>query len=1238
MYGGPGKLGRGGGGGSAGKRNIHAPPINRGAPAGRLSLGGGPRGRGGASSAAISSPSTSSLQVEESFSLVRENPLNFGMAIKLSPDLVEEIKRVEAQRGSVRIKFDANANNPNGNVILVGDKTFKFTWSREPGDFCDIYEERQSGQDGNGLLVESGGTWRKLNVERELDESTKNHVKRRSEEAERKLLFIDWAIVLDHQNPSMKNQMKALAAAESTPWRNFKHRKEPPFKKPKSDPASGGPPKSVYKSGLPVTTLSKGKLSAGSPLSAQPEQHGAPGSPIGSGNLVKGHAVVQDVAPNQPMNKTASSDKEMHSRLPSSTIREKPPKHNKNTEAKPADLRSLMISLLLEHQSRGMSLKALEKAIGDAMPNSARQIEPILRQIATFQAPGRYFLKPGVEMDGLKKPPPQIGSSPEIYHRQSPAPEKFDQFPAQDPTFSIKTAADDEEQGELNSLSVDTMDTTEKIDIIHNSPDQFTDKKVSNNSEALAGSSSDSGSDSDSESDSSDSGSDSGSHSKSKSQSPVGSRSESSSDSDSDASSSSKEASDEHVDITTSDDEKESNHKLQDSDPISPKPSVPWSQPDDEDVDIGNYDKQDDHVSDAVEIDKDSPEDDHDAERPPANYLFPNKEGEEQVEEIRPSFPDHHEQQERPVSEKTHAVDFLVTNDSKHDQSGTNERSSKGKSKRCFDDKHSDERTHNRKRLKSKNSNEPVAGTIHSLFGESPCNSSPDKPLQGPDKGPINLSFNRTARDGTNDPNSQTGFNQVLPTRYVSDSHQPGQTSYEARGWTEAPSGEKRPGKHDILDHGVKYSERSLQTNEGVRGQKGFNTEGQCEDGLVSERRQMTFSSEGVGDKHATMAESHYRKSDVLGKVKEASTSNSYMGYSPKDNNTSNTDRSPVMNGRGSLLRREHSDLELGEFREPFRDETPGPKKQFERKSSFKQLDDNPVNSEFWNSDFSRGKPHNKITADSGKLSPPNSEAAVSGIPGGPSKRKDPEVYVDDLTRSHHKGTRPLHQHHQLWGDHIEVGLQNNKVPEVSNKSRFAEVGTGQGPNLEAYGDTSRKASVNSTEQQHDPIRGVGSYTKKESKKQKPNMVGDSNDRRKDASVTESIDGAQKKKECLSDENSCSYTKYEKEEPELKGPIKDASQYKEYVKEYQEKYESYCSLNKILESYRDEFSKLGKDLEAHKGRDMKRYCDILEQMRSSFRQCGEKHKRLKKIFVVLYEELKHLKQMIKDYAASYKKD
>lgn len=71
-------------------------------------------------------------------------------------------------------------------IIDVGGKEFRFTWSKD-GDLCDIYEERRSGEDGNGLLVESGCAWRKLNVQRVLDESTKNHVKRRSEEAERKM-------------------------------------------------------------------------------------------------------------------------------------------------------------------------------------------------------------------------------------------------------------------------------------------------------------------------------------------------------------------------------------------------------------------------------------------------------------------------------------------------------------------------------------------------------------------------------------------------------------------------------------------------------------------------------------------------------------------------------------------------------------------------------------------------------------------------------------------------------------------------------------------------------------------------------------------------------------------------------------------------------------------------------------------------------------------------------------------
>ena len=38
----------------------------------------------------------------------------------------------------------------------------------EQGELGDIYEERQSGEDGNGVLVGSGSVWRKLNMQRTL--------------------------------------------------------------------------------------------------------------------------------------------------------------------------------------------------------------------------------------------------------------------------------------------------------------------------------------------------------------------------------------------------------------------------------------------------------------------------------------------------------------------------------------------------------------------------------------------------------------------------------------------------------------------------------------------------------------------------------------------------------------------------------------------------------------------------------------------------------------------------------------------------------------------------------------------------------------------------------------------------------------------------------------------------------------------------------------------------------------
>lgn len=124
--------------------------------------------------------------------------------------------------------------------------------------------------------------------------------------------------------------------------------------KPYSRLTAGGPPKTVFKPGLPAS-LSKGRLSLGSPVSSKPEQHGPSTSPVGIGDLVKGHNAVSDIAGTQNSNKISSSEKDIGNRR-NSAISEKS-KFDRSIEAKPADLRSLITSLLLEHQPTGMSRK-----------------------------------------------------------------------------------------------------------------------------------------------------------------------------------------------------------------------------------------------------------------------------------------------------------------------------------------------------------------------------------------------------------------------------------------------------------------------------------------------------------------------------------------------------------------------------------------------------------------------------------------------------------------------------------------------------------------------------------------------------------------------------------------------------------------------------------------------------------------------------------------------------------------
>ncbi|KAJ8535877.1 hypothetical protein K7X08_034278 [Anisodus acutangulus] len=1135
------------------------------------------------------------------------------MIIRLAPDLVEEIKRVEAEGGAAKIKFDANANNSLGNVISVGSKDFRFTWSREPGDLCDIYEERRSGEDGNGLLVESGGAWRKLNVQRVLDESFKNHVKMRSEEAEKKLKSRK-AIVLDHGNPSLKSQVKAMAAAEANPWRmGFKQKKETPFKKRKSEPPPGGSYGPAYKSGSSATTHSKGKPSA-SPLYFSPEPSGAPASPFGNVNLLKGQITVDDVIPPQTMTKATSSDKEIPSKTTTSSSQDKVGRKS-HTGATSTDLRSMLISLLTENQSKGISLKALEKAVGETFPNSAKQIEPIIKKIATYQAPGRYFLKPEVDIESFPKPAPESGSSPEDQIQPSSGPDEFDQLPAPQPVLLPKTDSSEMEEGAVSDSKPQEASDAIEVDILHLSPDR---------SERQANSSSSSGSDSDSES--SDSGSDSGSQSRSRSKSVA---SGSSSDSESDASSNSKEASDEDVDIM-SDDDKETNHKLRASEQI---------QCGSLDFEPGQFvvgEMEDLNVADIVEI-EDLPEGGQVAEMAVIPDSGPMRDDEKPVQEIRPLSSDRHEHKQRHVqigklpheaenvSYQNHSseIERVDMHSFKHELSNSVQKSQKSKSKRVRDEKRSVDKVEKNKRVKTQNSiQQQSSGGRNSTFVEN-SHLSPDKPSEGPFKGLHMQMEDGTSRDAAGDFGSQISYNQAVSRKSASELLQPDRRSVDFTARSKTPTSSERPIKQgESSGHTTKYAERNLQMNEGFPSQRDkVSRDSQDEYGIVSDKRERKIPKDGVGNQQRTSVDLNLNKYD-----------NPLPGTSPKDN-MGNTGKFSFVNGRGHMLQREFSDLELGELREPPLQETAGLKKQVERKSSFKG-ENRPSSSDYWNFESSKGRPADKNVADF-RSSPLQSSSLPSGTPDGLSKRRTPERHAENFSRPPQKVAQPQPQQSRPRINQNDIGSQYNQPVEVHSSRQIEEegsLGTGQ----EVHAENRRKSSAGAREQ-HELKHSVLPPSVKQNKGQMSSLAAEINDRHEDASLPGSYEGHQRMRESSPGEMS-SYSKYEKEEPELKGPIEIFAQYEEYVQEYREKYDSYCSINKLLESYRNEFMKLGKELEVSRGRDTQRFYDMLGQLKDSYRKCGPRHKRLKKIFIVLHEELKHLKQMIKNFAVSYARD
>jgi hypothetical protein len=730
-------------------------------------------------------------------------------------------------------------------------------------------------------------------------------------------------------------------------------------------------------------------------------------------------------------------------------------------------------------------------------------------------------------------------SSPEENHNQTPAREEFhNQTSAPHGGFEEKVPNDDlVEKIQVKSLVEEESNTMEKIDMQHASPDLFGDKKVSDFSEGRAGSSSPSGSDSDSESNSSDSGSDSGSHSRSRSRSPAGSGSGSSSDSESDASSSSKEGlegSDEDVDIM-SDDDKEPKHKAEASDQMMSLP-IPVKSPDGRSMQNEVDEKQDGNESDAVDIEKDSPEMMQTAD------TISDKVG-KNAEETKPFSPDYQQLQERKnyIGSLFDERESEVKDSSRNEQSDSSDRLSKGKHKRGSELKNIDEKSEGTKRLKAGNlTRESYSpGTDVQMFGNS-RNFSPFEFTEDTGKGPNTLVGNRSDRQGNSNLGFQKGYNRALPGKSSSDLPQTGQRSFD-----QSPLGnpsyplEKSDKPGENIRHNRKNSGKDFRAREVSHVlENKSQRDAQNGDIYATEKKVPRNSRDGNnGSKQSllSMDSNYQRQGEMVGKLKEGRQgAQSHLGASPIDNNRTGLNKSPAVNGRGISLQRELSDLELGELRESTPDETIIGK-QFERKGSFKHMENKANTSEDVNLNIGKLKPSLKATLDSARPTSVLSSGFPSNLEN--TNKKNVDYHFEDSTKSRSRVMQTQSQH--LKSDNADVGSQN-KLTEMSTKFRNSESGVSHDIDLDGRRGSNRRVPANGSKQ--DTKRGMVSYPVKESKRQTPNSGEEVPEGRKDSVFVDRSNGDQKKRESSSDENSCSYSKFEKEEPELKGPIKTFSQ------------------------------------------------------------------------------------------------
>mmetsp|Transcript_31407 Transcript_31407/g.52759 ORF Transcript_31407/g.52759 Transcript_31407/m.52759 type:complete len:557 (+) Transcript_31407:346-2016(+) len=328
-------------------------------------------------------------EVLEALTLHNVQKPPFALTLRLTPELQQDLLRAASLKADVSIKFGSNTSL---NVISVDGKEFTFTSFKEK--FCDVYARRNQEE-----MWEVGTVSRKCNVMRKLDTDEKSRIKSRRLEAETlaksrksEALDRDQSVKLSTNPERVSKPVKTV----------LKGKPAQPPKKPTRitiDSGASYSQRPTHSAPHPVP-----KLGCGNPRQ----------QPLGSTRGVN----QQEVSYNSATISQPHSEPEMITARPNAapapakvSLPEKkqlPPLTSLSAATQAAayalakgksGLRAAAIVLLNE---RALTSKVLEKTLMEVTKErfsgvKNQGIEKLLKQIAIFKAPGRYFLTPETE-------------------------------------------------------------------------------------------------------------------------------------------------------------------------------------------------------------------------------------------------------------------------------------------------------------------------------------------------------------------------------------------------------------------------------------------------------------------------------------------------------------------------------------------------------------------------------------------------------------------------------------------------------------------------------------------------------------------------------------------------------------------------------------------------------------------------------------------------------------------------